>query len=227
MRSIYEEALGPDFERLHPRIQKRFGFSSQDRIAMIGAGVMHEVWHGPKYTLPFLYLGAWRNIMFPEQGSGIPFRIENYAYRDEFGRETVTWIRTFEAKVPRRFDAYMIYSEQRGRIVDYLGTHQHLAVDLDVEFDHATRGLRIRSGSQRFYEGPLGFSFPMVLSGRADVCEWFDDDANCFRIRVDVRNRALGKLFGYAGSFQVAELAMGAAASVPAHLLPKRTEWRH
>jgi len=33
---------------------------------------------------------------------------------------TVTWIRTFETAVPRRFDAYMIYSEQRRRVVDYL-----------------------------------------------------------------------------------------------------------
>jgi hypothetical protein len=60
----------------------------------------------------------------------VPFTIENYAYRDPLGRETVTWVRTFETTKRRRFDAYMIWSEQRGRIVDYLGTHQHLAVDL-------------------------------------------------------------------------------------------------
>lgn len=56
-------------------------------------------------------------------------RIENYAYRDPPGRETVTWLRTFRTRRRRRFDAYMIYSARRGRVVDYLGTHQHLAVD--------------------------------------------------------------------------------------------------
>lgn len=76
-------------------IQRRFGFSSGDGTASIGRGVMEEVWRGLPYTLPFLYVGTWRRIMFPETGRDIPFTIENYAFVDEFGRETVTWIRTF------------------------------------------------------------------------------------------------------------------------------------
>src|SRR5512135_3409036 len=130
MISIYKRALGSDFRRLHPEIQRRFGFDSHDNLASVGSGVMEEVWHGRFYTVPFLYVGTWRRIMFPEQGRNIPFRVENFAYLDSFGRETVTWIRTYQTQHPRRFDAYMIYSEQRQRIVDYLGTHQHLAVDL-------------------------------------------------------------------------------------------------
>src|SRR5262245_61154801 len=78
----------------------------------------------------------------------VPFTIENYAYRDSFGRETVTWVRTFKVRQERRFDATMIFSEQRGRIV-YLGSHQHLAVDIDLTVD-ANGGLRLRSGAQRF-----------------------------------------------------------------------------
>ena len=59
--------------------------------------------------------------MFPERGKNVPFSIENYAFLDEFGRETVSWIRKFQTTTPRRFDAYMIYSDERGKIVDYLG----------------------------------------------------------------------------------------------------------
>jgi hypothetical protein len=188
MTSIYRRALGPDFDRLHPQVQCRFGFSSADRVAAIGAGVMERVWHGAAYTLPFLYLGAWRRIMFPEQGRDVPFTIQNYAFRDAFGRETVTWLRTFETRRRRRFDAYMIYSERRRRIVDYLGTHQHLAVDLDLSVDERG-GLRLRSGAQRFFEGPVGFSFPLLFSGVAEVCEWYDEATERFRIEVTVRNR--------------------------------------
>ena len=53
MSSIYQHVLGPDFNRLHPEIQRRFGFSSSDNIASIGRGVMEEVWKGRFYTLPF------------------------------------------------------------------------------------------------------------------------------------------------------------------------------
>jgi len=223
MKSIYERALGAEFQRLHPRIQERFGLSSALDRAALGRGVMHEVWRGPFYTLPFLYVGAWRNIMFPEQGRDIPFQIENWAYRDRFGRETVTWLRTFHAGRTRRFDAYMIYSESRGRIVDYLGTHQHLAVDLDLWADERG-GLRIRSGEQRFYEGPVAFRFPLLFSGVADVCEWFDDKTQQYRIEVSVTNRTWGPLFGYRGSFQVEWI--DAAKGVPEPVKPRREERR-
>jgi len=222
MRSIYERVLGSDFTRLHPEIQRRFGFSSADKVVAIGTGVMEEIWHGPVYTLPFLYIGSWRSIMFPESGRDIPFQITNYAFIDSFGRETVTWIRTFRTKRPRRFDAYMIYSEQRGQIVDYLGTHQHLAVDIDLKVA-PNGGIALRSGAQRFYEGPLGFPFPMLFSGVANVCEWYDESDGCFRIEVDVQNRRWGPLFGYKGRFQV---AWESANEVPRTHLPLRTERR-
>jgi hypothetical protein len=224
VRSIYERALGRDFCRLHPQIQRRFGFSSRDGVASIGTGVMEEIWRGAPYTLPFLYLGSSRRIMFPERGRNVPFTVENYAYVDTLGRETVTWIRTFKAGRVRRFDAYMIYSEERRKIVDYLGTHQHLAVDIDLSVD-ARGGLRLRSGAQRFYEGPVGFSFPLVFSGVADVCEWYDDAAQTFRIEVDVYNPTWGRLFGYRGWFDVEWRAMP-AHDIPAHIQPVRVERR-
>lgn len=224
MSSIYERALGADFARLHPQIQRRFGFSSADGVASCGTGVMDHVWHGPAYTLPFLYLGSWRRIMFPEHGRNVPFTIANYAYVDGLGRETVTWVRTFEARRRRRFDAYMIYSERRGCIVDYLGTHQHLAVDLELSVEERG-GLRIRSGEQRFYEGPVAFTFPPLASGVADVHEWYDEAVGRFRIEVAVRNRRWGPLFGYRGSFDV-EWRPVERGGVPAGVLPRREERR-
>jgi len=224
MTSIYRRVLGSDFDRLHPEIQRRFGFSSVDHLACVGRGVMEEVWKGRFYTVPFLYVGTWRRIMFPETGSNIPFTIENYAFLDRFGRETVSWIRTFESRRPRRFDAYMIYSEARGRIVDYLGSHEHLAVDIDLSVDEEG-GLRLRSGAQRFYEGSLGFSFPMLFSGVATVREWYDVKAQRFRIEVNVHNETWGPLFGYRGSFDV-EWRRVTPGEIPSHILPIRQERR-
>jgi len=225
MISIYQQVLGTDYEKLHPEIQKRFSLNSDKGLGAVGTGVMERVWHGAPYTLPFLCLGAWRSIMFPEQGRNIPFTIENYAYRDPLGRETLTWVRTFETHPKRRFDAYMIYSEERDCIVDYLGTHQHLAVDIEMSVD-PNGGLRLRSGEQRFYEGPIAFKFPMLLSGIADVCEWYDDVEKCFRIEVNVSNRAWGKLFGYSGRFHV-DWKQIEPGFVPRAIVPKRVEARN
>jgi hypothetical protein len=224
MNSIYQRALGSDFAKLHPQIQRRFSLTSGGGVAAIGTGTMDRIWHGALYTLPFLYVGTWRSIMFPEQGRNVPFSIQNYAYRDPLGRETVTWVRTFSTSKVRRFDAYMIYSEQRGCIVDYLGTHQHLAVELELNVA-PNGGLRLRSGAQRFYEGPLSFSFPLFFSGVADVCEWYDDQEKCFRIEVSASNRKWGKLFGYSGRFQV-EWKTVLPNYVPPEILPARVEGR-
>jgi Domain of unknown function (DUF4166) len=222
--SIYQRALGSEFDRLHPQIQRRFGFDSTDGVASIGRGLMDEVWRGRFYTVPFLYIGTWRRIMFPETGRNIPFTIENYAFIDDFGRETVTWLRTFESTRRRRFDAYMVYSESRGAIVDYLGSHEHLAVDIELSVDDEG-GLRLRSGAQRFYERALGFPFPMLFSGIADVREWFDEGIGRFRISVDVTNRVWGPLFGYRGTFDV-EWRPIDGAGIPQRVLPMRQERR-
>jgi hypothetical protein len=223
--SIYRKALGADFERLHPKMQWRFGFSSIDETCHIGSGVMDEVWRGAWWTLPFLLLGSTRRVLFPSRGRRVPFTIANYAYVDRFGRETVTWARRFEfARRTRAFDATMIYSKRRDTIVDFLGTHQHLAVDLECWVDD-DGAMCIRSGEQRFYEGRVAFRFPLIFSGVANVREWWDEEAACFRIEVDVANKLLGHLFGYRGSFTVEERPCP-AADIPADVLPVREEHR-
>jgi len=224
MGSIYEQALGADFRKLHPRIRERFGFSSEDRVASVGHGIMERIRFSKLVSIP-LYMGAKRHIMFPQGGSRIPFTIENFAYVDRYGRETVTWVRTFKfPNALRRFDATMIYSRKRNRIVDYLGNKQHLAVDLEVSAA-PNGGIRIRSGEQRLYEGLLQFRFPMRLSGIADVCEWYDDPADCYRISVEVNNPLIGTVFQYEGSFR-ARLVDAPPEHIPLDVRPLREESR-
>jgi hypothetical protein len=223
MTSIFERQLGPDFDRLAPPLRQRFGFATDDHVACVGTGVMERIWRGPAFTLPFLYLGSTRHILFPERGENVPFTIENYAYLDRWGRETVTFVRTFHLRRrSRRFDATMVYDPVRDRIVDYFGTHQHLAVELDLSVD-GDGGLWIRSGDQRIIEGLLAFPVPALIRGDATVHEWFDQDAGRFRIDVRVAHRRFGPLFGYHGSFTV---EYPRVQSVPVHVRPVRENYR-
>jgi hypothetical protein len=218
MTSIFQRALGADFGRMHPRLRERFGFSSVDRVGCVGTGVMDQIWHGTALVVPFLHLGTLRHILFPEQGVNIPFTIENYAYCDGYGRETVTFIRTFEVRPHRRrrFDATMVFSSQRATIIDFLGTHQHFGVALTLSVDRRG-GLWIRTGEQRY----AGHRFPRALSGCAQVHEWWDDTEDCFRIDVKVVNRFLGPVFGYRGRFTT-RCVDTATAPIPAALRPLR-----
>lgn len=223
--SMFARAMGADFDRLHPMLQRRFGVSLAAGYACVGRGVMTRIRRGPWWTVPFLHIGRIRNILAPFPGTLVPFTVENFPYLDPFGRETVTFVRTFQypdRARPGRFDATMIMGGA-GTIVDYLGTHQHLAVDLALSAE-PDGSLRLRSDAQRFHAGPLSFRFPMLFSGRAELHESIDDGTGEFVIRLAVRNRLFGFLFGYEGRFRCEFPPLGDGP--PARILPVRHE-RH
>jgi hypothetical protein len=106
-----------------------------------------------------------------------------------------------------------------------MGTHEHLAVDIDIWVDDEG-AICLRSGSQRFYEGLLGFSWPMLFSGIADVRESFDESIGRFRISVNVHNHVWGRLFGYRGTFDAEWVGVTPGAPPPESILPMRQEIR-
>ncbi|MCX5092937.1 DUF4166 domain-containing protein [Streptomyces sp. NBC_00365] len=194
--------MGADFDRLHPELRRRFSVGLAGGEACTGHGVMDRVWHGRGFVKPFLALGGTRNILVPRAGRNVPFMIENVPYADTFGRETVSFVRTFDLPGrPRRFDAQMVLSPKGDRVLDYLGTHQHLASDLHLSAE-PDGSLLIRSGEHRFREGPVDVRVPELIGADAEVRESYDDSTGRFRIRVRVENRRFGPLFGYEGTFR-------------------------
>jgi len=228
MTSIFQHAMGSaEFERLHPQLQRRFSVGLAGGEACIGRGVMERVWHrGGGWVRPFLAVGATRHVLLSRTGRDVPFVIENFPYKDSYGRETVTFVRTFTfpRARPARWDATMIHSPERGCIVDYLGTHQHLATDL--EFTAEPDGsVVIRSTAHRFREGPVDLTVPDLIGADAVVRESYDEASGRFRISVRVVNRTFGPLFGYEGSFGVEYIDV-AEHGMPARLRPVREEAR-
>ncbi|MFF7530843.1 DUF4166 domain-containing protein [Streptomyces bobili] len=225
MTSIFRTAMGAGFDRLHPQLQRRFSVGLERGEACTGRGVMDRVWHGGAFVKPFLALGGTRNILVPRAGRAVPFVIENVPYTDSFGRETVTFVRTFDLPGgPRRFDAQMVLGPKGDRVLDYLGTHQHLATDLYFHAE-ADGSLLIRSGTHRFREGVVDARVPELIGATAEVRESYDDAAGRFRIRVRVVNRYFGPLFGYEGSF-TATYSDVRARGVRPGLRPVREEAR-
>ena len=186
---------------------------------------MDEIWRGGSGPCRSCTSARGARIMFPETGRDIPFTIENYAFVDDFGRETVSLIRTFELRERRRFDAYMVYSEARGRMVDYLGSHEHLAVDLDLSVDAERRPPAPLGRPAASTRGRSGSGSRSPLSGGADVREWFDEATGRYRISVDVRNRRLGPALRLPRHLR-RRVAAVAPGWVPAHILPIRQERR-
>jgi hypothetical protein len=223
--NIYKKALGKDFEKLHPELQRRFGIALEDNTGFRGTGVMEKIYHGPFFTVPTLAMGIPEHLLFPETGRNIPFTIENYTFMDTLGREAVSWIRKFHfSKKVRHFDATMVHSEKRKGIIDYLGTHQRLGVDLEISVTE-NGGMRIRAGRQRLYGRSMTLNLPKAFSALAEIEESFNSASGLFEIEVKVKNFFCGDFFGYKGSFK-AEYFPVKPEEIPAYARPLRNEIR-
>jgi hypothetical protein len=183
---------------------------------------MHEVWRGRFFMVPFLHLGATRRAVFPDTGRDVSFSVENYAFIDPLGRETLTWARQFEFAQPRRFDETLIFDEGRGCLVVYMGSHQHLAVELAATVG-SDGSLIFRTRAQRLYEWRVGFRFPGIFSGVAVARESYSDERSRFEIDVRIANRIWGPILGYSGWFCG---EVGACSEIPEIAKPVRYERR-
>jgi len=74
MNSVFQRALGPAYDDLHPAIAERYALTSADRTRCVGRGRMYSVRHNP-LALPVLWAGTRRNLLFPEQGADVPFEV--------------------------------------------------------------------------------------------------------------------------------------------------------
>lgn len=202
MTSVYERALGEDFEHLHPRLRERYGFDSTDQMICVGTGRMERI-DSNTLARPILALLASHNLPFPETGRDVPFTIRTYA-DNNCGDEEVVFQRSFDIRTesPRRFDARMSYDPSCECIVDALGRDGWLVSELypSVTDDG---GLYIQSGNQNV-RTPVGtVDVPQILRAEVGVHERYDEGAERFRIRVTVTNPMLGFIFGYADQFTI------------------------
>ncbi|MGX7680467.1 DUF4166 domain-containing protein [Jatrophihabitans sp. DSM 45814] len=218
MTSIFQRALGKDFALLHPKLQRRLSMSSASGTAQIGGGVMTHLTRGALAARPIALAGRHRRLELPASGADVAYDLANYAYLDTLGRETFAYSRRFHpAGRENRFDDTMIFSENRGCIVNYLGSHQDIAAELQLSVT-PDGGIRMRGGDQRLYQGRFGMKLPRALAATAEVVESFDVADDRFTISVEIK-AARAMLFGYRGWFRVADVETK-PAQIPLEVRP-------
>jgi len=197
--SVYKKVLDKEFYRLHPMLQKRYDFSNHKPLQ--AAGVMKKIKVGPKFLYPLFWLGTKRKLLFPEEGTNIPFEILNIPLIGANGEDLIQWERVFYfGKKKRYFNALMSFDSRRNLIKDYLGEPSILYSDL--VFMVSTEGyLKIESSKQRLVLGRIEIPLPKIFQGLATVTEKYSEEKGLFLISVDVRNPLIGLIFSYEGEF--------------------------
>ncbi|MEW1820512.1 DUF4166 domain-containing protein [Arthrobacter sp. NPDC080031] len=201
---IYELALGSKFRQLQPELQDYFSLAPGSGSYGIGEGVFDVVGCRQKWLRPLLAAVAGEQAFFPEYGEQVPFRIENHAHLDPFGRSSLTARREifFPGHTRLFHDTTVAETTSDGgtRLMDYVGRYRRLAtaLDLDVTPEGRLRGV---SRASRLFLGPLRLALPASLDAKAYAEQWWDEEAGKHRIQVKVLQPHIGLVLVYAGSF--------------------------
>lgn len=190
--SVYQRALGSEFAKLDPHLQRYFGPIPAGCVGS-GSGVYEIAGSRLRWLRPVLALIASRHVLFPEFGRDVPFTVINAP--GPYG--SLSAVRTFGFPERTRIMEDTM-TAANGRIVDRLGKRRGLEVTIRVGvvagalLMTSTR-IALRAGRARI---PLPRLATMHLVERTDP-------ADPSRQRVDVRITAplVGEAFRYTGSF--------------------------
>jgi hypothetical protein len=225
---IYQLALGDAFSRLQPQLQEYFSLAPGSGRFGVGVGTFDVVGCPQPRLRPLLRLTGPEQAFFPEYGEGIPFRIENHAHLDPFGRPSLTARREiFFPGTTRLFHDTTSFVDSGGRrgLVDYLGRYRRLATDLNLSVTDDGR-LRGVSEASRLFLGPLRIHLPGVVDAKAYAEQWWEPQDNGpgrhgsgrHRIQVKVIQPQVGLVLVYAGHFDYRLEPYPGGLSAPGYL---------
>lgn len=219
MTSIYEQAMGPAFQQLHPAIRQRLDLHSGRPLCFKAQGIMTRVRNAGWFMAPLLALAQRRHMMMPGQGHQVPFTLRLYAYKDGLGRETVAWLRQFDFPEGRQwFDTFTVL--HRGSLIDWFGTHQQMGSLLTMQ-PTPQGGFIMRAPRQWLQLGRRHLPLPRWLTGVALATEVYNEKLHRFEIDVSIRHPVLGTLLYYSGWY-VGEVLPCPPEEIPAEAFARR-----
>lgn len=157
---------------------------------------MLEIKGGFLFVRMFLKIGVFFRCFFLERGKDIFFIIEN---KNRLNGVEWNCIFFFKGKMCY-FDVVMEYDEWENRIFDYFGKFYIFLFELYLEV-FLVGGFVIIFGKQWFLIGGKKILLLVWLCGSLIVYEVYDEEMNCFSIKVYVKNWIFGIFFFYWGIF--------------------------
>jgi hypothetical protein len=194
--SPWEQALGNDIERLHPRLRAYFGAIPAGSIGY-GTGVFEVVGTPRRWLWPIFALLALDSVLFPVWERDVPFRVRNTP-----GPKRVDSLRRFEFPTRSRT---MVDSTSFGAegLVDRLGRRGLVSARFVARVSDGM--LRLESTEARV----LGIPIPAALAPRVTLTEQWDDALDRQRVTLVLDAPVLGRLYEYAGTFEYRVVAHG------------------
>ncbi|MCL4867879.1 MAG: DUF4166 domain-containing protein [Anaerolineae bacterium] len=193
-------------EHLPLAFKEQFLATPEREYDVVLEGVMHTIWHKPKWLKPLFYLLGKLGILVPKTGENIPTKLEVVPGYLPDGQPYHEWNRTFAFPDPVQFFTRVVYDHQQDNLADLVGPGYRLHMVWQGRYipprsftlETVTNALRI--GHTIIYLPkwiwlPLLGRVQFIQTARADAEDTIDVD-------LRILHPFLGEVFGYQGTFR-------------------------
>jgi len=191
--------------------QEQFLHSPEYPFSVALQGVIHQLWHRPRWLTPLFWLLENIGILISEQGYDIPTTLEVRPGYDQNGRPYHTWARTLRFRKRRIFNTTIIYAPDLNHVVDLVGPNNALYMVWRAQFHPPdtftlhTAACALRFGKRRIWLPGWLWRWALgVVRFRQRVDTTHEDMVH---IGLVIRHPSLGDIFGYTGTFTVVRTA--------------------
>lgn len=208
--------------------REQFLASPERDYDVVLEGVMHAIWHRPRWLKPLFVLLGRFGILVPKTGKNIATRLVVIPGYLPSGAPYHEWNRTMLFEPPIHFNTRVVYDERWDNLADQVGTGRFLHMVWKGTFippraftlETVTNAVRI--GGQIFYL-PRWLWSPLLGRVRFIQQAHVEDD-NIIDVDLRIIHPLFGEVFGYVGTFEAVKYPKGqvpATFNAPARPLSK------
>ncbi len=187
--------------------QEQFLASPERDYQVVLDGVMHRIWHRPRWLgFLFVFLG-WLGILVPRTGESVPARLVVVPGYLRDGEPFHEWKRTFAFDKPIYFNTRVVYDRRQDNLADLVGPGRILHMVWKGRYlpprtftlKTVTNGLQF---GQRIIYLPKWIWLPLL--GRVEFVQMARAEAeDTIDVDLRIKHPWFGEVFGYQGTFRV------------------------
>ena len=204
--SPLEPIFAPFAGQIPLAFREQFLHSAEYPYGMALEGVMHTIWHRPRWAGPVFWALGKLGILVGQTGREVPTRLVVAPGRWADGTVYHRWARTLAFRRPAHFDTTVIYDARLGALVELTGPGGLLYMAWTARFMPPrrftldTRAYALRLGQRRLWLPPwLGWLAFGTVRFTQDVDEAHEDTVH---IDLVITHPLLGDIFGYRGTLR-------------------------
>ena len=121
-------------DQLPRAFREQFFATPEQDYDVVLEGVMHKIWHRPRWLKPLFVLFGWLGILVPKTGEGVPTKLAVVPGRLPNGKPYHEWNRSFAFDPPIAFNTRVVFDDRQNNLADQVGPGRFLHLVWEGKF---------------------------------------------------------------------------------------------